>query len=123
MGTSSSCCAIADRLSSSQPPISAPTNQFKIILENDADSYYEEVPIQNLGPNWPFYNVIFVGVTSPDPFDRISFSETYDYDGLLYDDLIAGYVDESFLRGVPEPASTALAAMALVAFVGRSRRR
>jgi hypothetical protein len=36
--------------------------------------------------------VLFFGVTDTAPFNRVSFVETYDRDGLLYDDLIAGYI-------------------------------
>jgi prepilin-type N-terminal cleavage/methylation domain-containing protein/prepilin-type processing-associated H-X9-DG protein len=36
------------------------------------------------------YNVRFVGVTDTEAFNRVSFVETLDFDGLLFDDLIAG---------------------------------
>lgn len=75
---------------SSEPPISAPPNRLTFTLQNTALGTSKEVVIRDLGPDWPFYNVIFVGVTDTDAFDRISFHESYDYDGLLWDDLIVG---------------------------------
>jgi hypothetical protein len=72
--------------------VAAPTNTLKFRLQNSVTGTNKEVTIQDLGPGWPFYNVIFVGVTDTQPFDRISFSESYDYDGLLWDDLVAGFV-------------------------------
>jgi hypothetical protein len=77
---------------SSAPPTSAPPNVLTFRLENTLLGTSKEVSIHALGPDWPFYNVIFVGVTDPQPFNRISFHETYDYDGLLWDDLVAGFV-------------------------------
>jgi hypothetical protein len=68
-----------------------------------------------LGPDWPFYNVIFFGVTDSQPFNRISFLESYDADGLLFDDLIAG-------TAVPEPGAGILVAVAWAA-LGLRRRR
>jgi hypothetical protein len=77
---------------SSAPPTSAPSNVLTFRLENTLLGTSKAVAIQALGPDWPFYNVIFVGVTDTLPFNRISFHETYDYDGLLWDDLVAGFV-------------------------------
>ena len=48
------------------------------------------MPIRTLGPNWPFYNVVFFGVTDTEPFNRVSLVESHDNDGILLDDLIAG---------------------------------
>jgi hypothetical protein len=75
---------------SSAPPVSAPLNKLTFRLENTTLGTTKDVVIGDLGPDWAFYNVIFVGVTDAEPFDRISLVESYDYDGLLYDDLIAG---------------------------------
>ncbi len=77
---------------SSLPPTSAPTNTLKFRLENTLLGTSKEIEIRGLGPDWPFYNVIFVGVTDTQPFNRISFVESYDHDGLLWDDLVAGFV-------------------------------
>ena len=79
---------------SSLPPVSAPPNRLTFTLQNTALGTSKEVVIHDLGPDWPFYNVIFVGVTDTEPFYRISFHESYDYDGLLWDDLIAGQVKQ-----------------------------
>jgi hypothetical protein len=75
---------------SSAPPTSAPSNKLTFRLENSALGTSKDVVIDDFGPDWPFYNVVFVGITDATPFDRISLIESYDYDGLLYDDLIAG---------------------------------
>lgn len=75
---------------SSAPPPSTPPNKLTFRLENSTLGTSKDVVISDLGPDWPFYNVVFVGVTDATPFDRISLVESYDYDGLLYDDLIAG---------------------------------
>jgi hypothetical protein len=82
---------------SSAPPTSAPPNTLKFRLQNSQTGTDKEVTIQDLGPNWPFYNVIFVGITDAQPFDRISFIESYDYDGLLWDDLVAGFATPSIV--------------------------
>jgi Dockerin type I domain len=76
----------------SRPPISTPPNRFSFRLENTVTGTSKDVFIANLGPDWPFYNVVFVGVTDTEPFNRISFVESYDHDGILPDDLIAGFV-------------------------------
>jgi prepilin-type N-terminal cleavage/methylation domain-containing protein/prepilin-type processing-associated H-X9-DG protein len=70
-----------------------PANTLSVRLENTLVGSSKEVPIHMLGPNWPFYNVIFFGVTDTEPFDRVSLVETHDNDGILLDDLIAGHVD------------------------------
>lgn len=80
---------------SSAPPSSTPPNQLTLRLENTMLATSKDVVIGNLGPNWPFYNVIFVGVTDSQPFDRVTLIESYDVDGLLWDDLVAGTVSPS----------------------------
>jgi hypothetical protein len=108
---------------SSLPPTSAPANEFSITIEDTTSSFSELVPIADLGPDWAFFNVIFVGVTSETPFNRVSFSESYDYDGLLFDDLIAGDLASlQRVAAVPEPTSLALIGASLMA-VGVVRRR
>lgn len=79
---------------SSASPTLAPANRLTFTLQNTALGTSKEVVIHDLGPDWPFYNVIFVGVTDTEPFDRISFHESYDFDGLLWDDLIAGQLKQ-----------------------------
>ncbi len=104
---------------SSASPTFAPANSLTFRLENSVLGTSKDVFIQDLGPDWPFYNVVFVGITDTDGFDRISLIESYDYDGLLWDDLIAGHVNV-----VPEPSSLALALFAgVAAFIARRRTR
>jgi hypothetical protein len=74
----------------SAPPTSTPANTLTLRLENTSLGTTKDVVVGPLGPDWSFYNVIFVGVTDTEPFDRVSFHETYDRDGLLWDDLIIG---------------------------------
>lgn len=76
----------------SAPPSSRPPNVLTFHLENTQLGTTKDVVVQSLGPDWPFYNVVFVGVTDAEPFDRISFHESVDFDGLLWDDLIVGHV-------------------------------
>lgn len=76
---------------SSAPPTSTPANTLTFRLENTALASSKDVVVAQLGPDWPFYNVVFVGVTDSEPFDRVSLIESYDHDGLLWDDLIAGH--------------------------------
>lgn len=76
----------------SAAPTNTPTNTVTLRLENTHTGSSKDVFIANYGPDWPFYNVTFLGVTDRDPFDRVSIIESYDYDGLLFDDLIAGFL-------------------------------
>jgi hypothetical protein len=66
-------------------------NTVTVRLENTLTGTSKDI-VRTLGPSWPFYNVIFFGVTDSTPFNRVSLLETNDSDGLLPDDLIAGYV-------------------------------
>jgi hypothetical protein len=100
---------------SSAPPTSTPTNQFSVRLENTLLSTSKDLVVRGLGPDWPFYNVVFFGVTDSQPFNRISFLESYDADGLLFDDLIAG-------TAVPEPGAGWLVTVAW-GVLGLRRRR
>jgi hypothetical protein len=68
-----------------------PANTVTVRLENTQTGASKDV-VQTLGPSWPFYNVVFFGVTDTAPFNRVSLVESHDSDGLLPDDLIAGYV-------------------------------
>lgn len=77
---------------SPNPPTSAPPNTLTFRLENTILETSKEVIITDLGPGWPFFNVIFVGVTDAEPFNRVTLIESYDNDGLLWDDLIAGQI-------------------------------
>jgi hypothetical protein len=99
---------------SSAPPTSAPPNNLTLRLENTLLNTTKDIFIRALGPDAPFFNVIFVGVTDTDPFNRISFLETYDTDGILFDDVIVG--------AVPEPNAGLMVLLASLALARRSRR-
>ncbi len=91
-------------------------NELTLRLENTVAGTSVDV-VQDLGGGWPYYNVIFLGVTDTNPFDRVTFIESLDTDGLLWDDLIAGHV-------VPEPATWVLLALGLPAgYFARTRSR
>ncbi|WP_442483680.1 DUF1559 family PulG-like putative transporter [Aeoliella sp. SH292] len=70
----------------------AQPNTFSIRLQNTDLGLDEIVPVRTFGPSWPYGNVQFIGITSSTPFDRISFIETNDFDGILYDDLVVGHL-------------------------------
>lgn len=116
----------------SAPPTSTPPNELKFRLENTLLGTSKEVSIQNLGPDWSFYNVNFVGIMDTVPFNKISFMESYDHDGLLWDDLIAGFarpapeasVWQAQAVQVPEPGALVLLATGLaVGLIERLRRK
>jgi hypothetical protein len=131
----------------SAPPTSTPPNELKFRLENTLLGTSKEVVVQNLGPDWPFYNVNFVGIMDTVPFNKISFVESYDHDGLLWDDLLAGFAApapdastlawrapydpesmEPQLVQVPEPGTLVLLAIGLALrligrFAGKKRGR
>lgn len=69
-----------------------PANNLTIRLENTQLGTSQDLFVAQLGPDDPDNNVRFIGVTRTEPFNRISFIESLDNDGLLFDDLIAGYV-------------------------------
>jgi hypothetical protein len=94
-----------------------PANDFSIRLENSLLGTSKTLNIATLGPSAAFYNVLFTGITDTIGFDRISFIETHDNDGLLYDDLIVGNV-----AAVPEPTSMALATLAAASFAFSRRK-
>jgi hypothetical protein len=110
----------------SAPPTSTPPNELRFRLENTLLGTSKDVFVRSFGPDWPFYNVTFVGVKDTDSFNKISFLESYDRDGLLWDDLIAGYslpapeasvwplhAVASQTAAVPEPGTCVLFASAL----------
>lgn len=68
-----------------------PANTVTVRIENTLTGTSKDI-VQTLGPSWATYNVLFFGVTDTAPFNRVSLIETHDNDGLLPDDLIAGYV-------------------------------
>jgi hypothetical protein len=70
-----------------------PANQLTLRLANTSLGTSKDVSL-TLGPGAPFLNIFFFGVTDIDPFDRVTMIETVDYDGILLDDMIAGYVGQ-----------------------------
>jgi hypothetical protein len=118
----------------SAPPTSTPPNSLMFRLQNTLQGTSKDVFVRNFGPDWPFYNVCFVGIKDTDSFNKITFIESFDHDGLLWDDLIAGYdlpaPDASvwaFQAPVPEPATCTLfacgLAVCLLARLGHRRQR
>ena len=69
-----------------------PANTLTLRLENTLVGSSNDVPVRTLGPGWPFYNVFFFGVTDTAPFNRVSLVETHDNDGILLDDILAGFL-------------------------------
>lgn len=92
-------------------------NNFSVLLENTVAGTSKTIDFGTLGPDAPQTNVRFFGFTDTAGFDRISFIESNDFDGMLYDDIIAGDV-----AAVPEPASIAVVA-AGIAGIMRFRRK
>ncbi len=90
-----------------------PANNLTVRIENTLLGTSKEIFIGQLGPQDPHYNVRFIGITDTEPFDRVSFIETHDNDGLLFDDLIAGFLRPSLpgdfnRNGVVDAADFAL---------------
>jgi hypothetical protein len=87
----------------STPPIEPNHNNNPItfLLRDTANNLEQNVVVQ-VGPDWGFYNVLFVGLQSPEfAFDQVQLLEAGDIgDGMLYDNIVAG--------NIPEPGSLAL---------------
>lgn len=87
-------------------------------LRDAVANTFVDVPVQ-VGPDWGFNNVFFLGVTDTVPFNQVEILEAADVnDGMLYDNIVAGMV--------PEPASLSLVTMlgvCLMARRSRGRRR
>jgi hypothetical protein len=66
-------------------------NNLTLRLENTTLGTSKDVSL-TLGPGAPFLNIFFFGVTDTDPFDRVTMIETVDYDGMLLDDMVTGFV-------------------------------
>jgi hypothetical protein len=102
-----------------------PANTYQFLLENTVTGTSKTVSIATLGPSASYGNVVFAGVTDTQPFNRITFLESYDYDGLLYDDLIAGDLASPFAmneHGNDLFGTSSVASAGAVAFF-RVRRR
>lgn len=85
----------------------ATANSVSLKLENTALGTSKTLSIGTFGPNNASNNVFFFGVTDTDPFDKVSLIESFDYDGLLLDNVTAGYV-----AVVPEAGSLMLGSLA-----------
>lgn len=94
----------------------AKANSISLLLENTLLGTSKQVLIAVLGPLASGTNVVYVGVTDTDPFNRVSLIESYDFDGMLLDDFTAGYVS-----AVPEPSSFVLAGIAATVILLRRR--
>lgn len=99
----------------STPPIlpNHNNNPTTFVLRDTINNLEQNVVVQ-IGPDWGFYNVLFVGIQSPGfAFDQVQLLEAGDIvDGMLYDNVVAG--------NIPEPGSLALL---LVGGVGALFRR
>lgn len=83
-------------------------------LKDTVANTFVDVPVQ-IGPDWTFNNVFFLGVTDTVPFNQVEILESADLnDGMLYDNIVAGMV--------PEPASLSLVAMLGVCLMAGRRR-
>jgi hypothetical protein len=83
-------------------------------LWDTATNLYVDVPLQ-VGPGWGFDNVFFRGVHDTVAFDRVEIIESTDLaDGMLYDNIVAGFV--------PEPSSLALLMLGGACALCRARR-
>lgn len=76
-------------------------NPTTFVLRDTINNLEQSVVVQ-IGPDWGFYNVLFVGLQSPEfAFDQVQLLEADDIgDGMLYDNVVAG--------NIPEPGSLAL---------------
>jgi hypothetical protein len=84
-------------------------------LTDTTANTFVDVLIQ-VGPDWETGNIFFLGIADTVPFDRVTIIETGDLaDGMLYDNIVAGFV--------PEPNSCALMALAGVGMFRMARRR
>lgn len=94
-----------------------PANVVTITLENISLGTSKQIVFDPVGSGLAADAVVFFGVTDADPFDRVTISESYDYDGTLYDDITVG-----FLKPVPEPGAWLLTAIG-AGFLFAARRR
>jgi hypothetical protein len=86
---------------------SAVANTISLRLENTLLGTSKLVSIGTRGPSLSFDNVFFLGITDTEPFNKVSLLESYDYDGILLDNITAGYV------AIPEASSFLLCGLVL----------
>lgn len=78
-------------------------NTLTFVLENTLLGTSQQVALDPLQTSVAGANAtLFIGITDANPFNRIRIIESNDYDGIMYDNLIAGMV-------VPEPSAMTLA--------------
>lgn len=83
-------------------------------LRDTATNLFDDVTVQ-VGPEWGTSNVFFLGVHGATPFDEVEIIETGDLaDGMLYDNIVAGFV--------PEPGSLGLLTLGAACALCRARR-
>lgn len=83
-------------------------NTVTLVLENSVLGTSKEIVLPtHAPPNIAVDSTFFFGVTDSDPFDRVILKESKDFDGIILDDMIVGYV-----REVPEPGTITLATVA-----------
>ena len=89
-------------------------NTLILLLENTQLGTIKTVTVGSRGPNLGFDATVYFGVTDTAPFNRVSMVESFDYDGILLDNVTAGHV--------PEP-STIVLLVGGIAALGLSRLR
>lgn len=89
-------------------------NEITLRLENTLLDSSKDVIVGTIGPQAPFGNVLFFGVTDTAPFNKVTLIESFDYDGILLDNTIVGVV--------PEPSTGCLSLLGLTVLL-RGRRR
>ncbi len=91
-------------------------NTLTVQLSNTITSYSVDVPAINLGPASGDHNIFFLGVSNAIPFNKVTFLESNDFDGMTYDNIVAG--------NIPEPGSFVLLSLggACACLVRRTRR-
>jgi hypothetical protein len=96
-------------------------NSVSLKLEHTLLGTSKTISIGTFGPSLSFSNVFYFGITDTDPFNKVTLVETFDYDGILLDNITAGYV------AIPEASSllfTGLAVgLASVVFARQKRRQ
>lgn len=81
-------------------------NTITLQLENTLRGTSKNVVVGTYGPGGAFNNVVFAGVTDSEPFNRVTLVESSDYDGLLLDNITAGYVERVRTLVVTSPDSS-----------------
>lgn len=94
-----------------------PANTLILLLENTQLGTIKTVTVGTRGPTLGFDNTFFFGVTDTAPFNRVSIVESYDFDGVLLDNVTAGQVPE------PNALALLLGGLGSLAVLQRVRRR